>query len=316
MQYDLPIDDFILGDSSLDFDMGDFDWEISSMSVLNSDQDKEDEKPSDASTITESSAIQSQKQSSELSIPTSDELSHSRAQLTESTAQKKRRRKSIKATAIGATKLPNISRRRKNSVLVAFPSFDKCDSLLFFPYTAARLMNSGDIDGVKKLFKSYLHPQALGNYYGKNLKLPELMDLFDVSEQLHPDHLKLVKDTKVYENQVVVQQLTKFTESSEIYKNVAKQFAGTRLQDYAPANRGDYLRALQFQDPVMGKQFRDSELPDSDQDLVVYGNVTLIMTFEGAQRKIIHMNCILEVSSISPVCMGKSQTASTPSAAC
>jgi hypothetical protein len=56
---------------------------------------------------------------------------------------------------LGSGTFPTMSRKRKAQQLFVFPSFDKCDSLVFFPSSFARCVNSYDMKELGKLFASH-----------------------------------------------------------------------------------------------------------------------------------------------------------------
>lgn len=72
-------------------------------------------------------------------------------------------------SALSSVSKPNMSRRLPyNNVIVAFPSFDKCDSLVYFPTTFTKHLNNGDMSALGKLFVSHLDKNcdiAMANCY-------------------------------------------------------------------------------------------------------------------------------------------------------
>lgn len=199
------------------------------------------------------------------------------------------------------TAVPNMSRRAKHSVLVAFPAFDKCDSLLFFSTTLTRLSNSGDAMGMKKLFETHFHSKCTTFYKGVNLDMVGTMKLLEMFNLLYPDSVECVHKTNVIENTIVATAVAKFTASNSIYTALAKQLNGTPYQGLLPIDRGAYLRDMDFVDAGKKESFVRSEFPDTGLDFDVYANIHLKLTFDDLRRKVTHFDFVMEATSVQPV---------------
>lgn len=197
--------------------------------------------------------------------------------------------------------VPNMSRRAKHSILVAFPSFDKCDSLIFFASTLSRLSNSGDMTGVNNLFRSRFARGCHLTFMGRKFDLVGCEQLFKMFEEMYPDYLECVSDTKVDGRTIVSTTVSKCTSSNTLYKAILPQLGGTQLQAMLPASRGTYLRNFQFIDEATREAFVQSDLPDSDLDFIIYGTMQLTTTVDATRGKITHLEFSNTIKTIEPV---------------
>jgi hypothetical protein len=209
---------------------------------------------------------------------------------------------------LAARKAPNMSRRAKGSVLCAFPSFDKCDSLVFFPSTMSRFLNTGDFVGLGKLMNTHLHKACV--VYMKDLVLDSsmMLKMFELSNELHPDSLACVHDTHVVENSIQSTLLMKYTDCKAIYDAVARERRNTAMSAFASGTRGQYLqKKLEIEKRSSQDQFRLRALTESNMDLTVYVKMQCCMRFDDSSRKITSMHYEFEMTSIQPA----SQTTNT-----
>ena len=86
----------------------------------------------------------------------------------------------------------------KMTKLYTFPSFDKCDSLLFFPSSMARLTNSGDFKGLLKLFQTHANPNCQIQLSADCpiLDITSVVKFYELVSDLHPDSMRVVRSTQ------------------------------------------------------------------------------------------------------------------------
>lgn len=186
---------------------------------------------------------------------------------------------------------PKKPRRLAAAVLYAFPSFDRCDSLLYMPNTMTRLLNSSDIDGIRSLFGTHLDKNCLfGMHFGHGGKFTadELMDIWHKTNDLEPDRMMCVHTTKVVENQIKATLYSKVTDSQPLCNYMARYFEGTvRPSMYSP-NRAERL-LLYTQDGTT--RWSDAlkaelmKLATTNDDILVYMQWEMIITI-GQNNKV------------------------------
>ncbi|MGB4191208.1 MAG: hypothetical protein WBJ81_01485, partial [Rickettsiales bacterium] len=198
------------------------------------------------------------------------------------------------------SKVPNVS-RGKPAVLYAFPSFDKCDSLLYFPTSMSRLSNSGDLAGLTKLIKTHFHKRCITEMEGAQLDLAGTLKLFEVYDMLCPDSMECVTQTKVIENCIEATLVAKYTESNFLYQMVEQKVKGTPFQAMLRGSRSAFLRSAKFADEAVQEQFRASDLPDSGLDFTVHASLHFKLTFDDMHRKVTKMEFAMIMNSMEPI---------------
>jgi hypothetical protein len=87
--------------------------------------------------------------------------------------------------------------RRFEPALYAFPSYDKCDSLLYFPNAMSRHTNSGDFAQLSRLFGSHLESDCHIALVDLNPSSKQLGRLFCFFTEVYPDFMMCVHSTRV-----------------------------------------------------------------------------------------------------------------------
>jgi hypothetical protein len=197
-------------------------------------------------------------------------------------------------------RIPNLSRARP-TVLYAFPSFDKCDSLLFFPTSLSRLSNSGDLAGMAKLFKTHCNRNCVTVTNGISLDVIGTLKMFEIINMRFPDSMECVAQTKVIENTIEATLVAKYTESNALYNTVRNQLRGTLFEAFLGGSRSELLRNATFDDAAAQEEFRASTLPDSGMDFTVNANFRLKLTFDDRHRKVTRMEYSMSINTIQPI---------------
>jgi len=190
-------------------------------------------------------------------------------------------------TVLDGLKAPNMSRRIQGANMCAFPTFDKCDSLVFVPVSMVKLMNCDDFPALRKLLATHVHRNCIVDFKGTPMSMREFIDLQEIVCQLHPDKISCVHDTKVINNTIHAQLFTKFTDNKLIYDVIAASHRSEYPGMFAPiprSTRWNKKIPQNFFEPH-AKALLDG-LMDSDADLVVYANMEWVLTFDFYSRKI------------------------------
>lgn len=186
-------------------------------------------------------------------------------------------------------KAPNMSRRVERAALCAFPTFDKCDSLVFLPVSMARLMNTADVDGLRGLLTNHIHRNCVINYKGVNMSLDPYMQIQDILNQTSPDATCCVHDTKVVGNTIRALLFTKYTENKLIYETAAPVYERDFPVVFSTASRKDRWtkKLMNSRVPEQDRPLL-TELANTKADLVVYANMEWVITFDFDTRKVTH----------------------------
>jgi len=209
--------------------------------------------------------------------------------------------------ALGAwDQKPNMSRRPKTDVLVAFPSFDKCDSLVYFPHTIVRYLNASDIDAASKLLNKYMNKSCKITLNGKNvseLSLDNYKQIMTVGNDLEPDRVMCVHSTKVVENHIMATIYLKVTDVQSLYTSLS------RTSDMF--NDETFKRIGMFPDRAQRFQYYASESPHNEaltqelmsfaqleENVLIYMRVDFTLTVDPYTKKIVHFTHGYEITSV------------------
>lgn len=214
----------------------------------------------------------------------------------------------LEEIAQNASKAPNLSRKFRDLKLYAFPSFDKCDSLVFFPSTMSRHLNSGDFSGLTNLMNQHLHKNCLvriSPHSNIRLNAPMFIKLFEVMNDAHPDSVMCVHTTKVVDNAIGAKMYFKFTDSQVINNSMARTVTDSMFNPMFARRRSS-----RFQDNMDMSSKTEQErqaltaIVDSDVDLVVYGKIDLKLSFDDASKKVVGIDFLCEFTSLSTTEVG------------
>jgi len=245
---------------------------------------------------------------------TSDETS-SNSSVTSSTAQSKRRKITgafgqpeqtilsvLKSSA--TPRQPRTERpRRSKYVLYAFPMFDRCDSLLYFPNTLTRYLNSSDFASTKKLLNAHLDKNCIIklNCHMPVVDQQTLINFYAMMDEVHPDQFMCVRETKVVENEIRTSIYKKFTACRFIRESVARSSPTFKK---LPG-----IMRMQMNDPsCVSLNNLDEEakkevyrLIKSKTDCVVYMKLDFVLTFDDFTKKVVKMTCEPLIQSVHPI---------------
>jgi hypothetical protein len=193
-------------------------------------------------------------------------------------------KKVVKAVTKRSTKAPILP-------LIAFPAYDRHDSLIYFPNKMIKLQNCGDYDGLNKLLGRYTHRECQFYFDGAhshNWPFMRVLELFATAADMHPDSLNCVHTTQVHENIIDTTLYFKFTDSLELNRFLLPSVRDPSFRMMITRNRGDFLKQrLHLEDKAPEDQQRMNALADSDHDLTIYGKTNFRLIFDDVTKKIV-----------------------------
>lgn len=201
---------------------------------------------------------------------------------------------------------PNVSRRPHSTILYAFPSFDKCDALLYLPTTMTRHLNSGDTSSLAKLFTTHVDRNCKVNMtrcFKEVTSIEQLFKSLKFTNQLHPDRMMCVHTTKVVENKLHSSIHLKYTDARTIYDFEACSASNLRSKFMLSRNRAEDLRLRLEEDGELTPQQRREfvALAEAGTDFVVYVQLDMVFTFDYLTNKIMTIGCGGRLSSMHAV---------------
>lgn len=211
------------------------------------------------------------------------------------------------ATYTGVRRLkPNMSRRTRDTMLYAFPSFDRCDSLLFFPSSLARHLNSGDIPSVAKLFLTHMDKNCSIDSFKSSphkMTVQNLVRVYEILNELQPDKITCMHSTRVEENQIKSVGFMKFTNCRSIYNSVASMIKDTHFSPIFKHTWENHLRYKieKEEDLPLETKERYLALVETGCDLVVYGKIEVILTVDDLTKKVSKLTLNMKTTSVEEV---------------
>lgn len=198
--------------------------------------------------------------------------------------------------------------RKFRDKLYAFPSFDKCDSLLFFPQSMSRHLNSGDYRSLVRLMNAHLHRDCDVRLLSNgmfNLPPPMFVKMLELMNVAHPDSMLCVHTTKVVENEIAAKMYFKFTDSQTINQSLARTVSNDPLIPLFIQSRSDrFKESLNLEDKTEQERQQLNAIVDSEVDLIVYGRIDFKLRFDSS-KKVVGIDFFPEFTSLTTTEIGR-----------
>ena len=188
-----------------------------------------------------------------------------------------------------------------NFKLYKFPSYDKKDSLVYFPSTFTRLINSADFDELSKLFKTKMNINCDMQIGFSDVKpnTRNLSDIYAFSVEMHPDTVMCVDSVTVEENQIRAVIYRKYTDVKAIKEGLVRTVK-TPIQTQMLQT---FLRRERFLSYGLSRK-ETKELKTTlkqESDLEVFLRIQMNLTLDKQCKKVIKLEVIPGVSSVTPL---------------
>jgi hypothetical protein len=216
--------------------------------------------------------------------------------------RKQARRQQFGSSEHSSRKRQKISHQIQPLKLVTFPSFEKCDSLIFFPHTLSRLMNSGDRQSLVRILHSYFEStcevQLSGLAYNCVFPHKRLLDLFVLTWEANPDFIMCVHDTKVIDNVISASTYFKYTECKYLTDSVRRMTKDPLFLEMLDSPTEQLKRELCVESKPEQERQEICAVLDSGQDVLVYGRIDLQIRFDHVSKKIVALQFAMHISSV------------------
>lgn len=201
---------------------------------------------------------------------------------------------------------PNVSRRPPSNILYAFPNFDKCDSLLYFPSTMTKYLNTGDMTALTKLFNTHLDKNcevSAASCYKAISNAQQLLKTYELMNELQPDRIMCVHTTKVVKNQILASVHLKFTDCKAIYDSVYNNTLRHQQGHFLSGDRALDMKRRLEEDTTLPVSMKEQYLvmAEAASDFVVYVHLSMAFTFDDTTKKVTEMSCEGRLSSMHAV---------------
>ena len=188
------------------------------------------------------------------------------------------------------------------AMLYAFPSFDRSDSLIFFPTSLCRLMNSGDIPQLSKLVKSHFAKSCAINisfWDGPKIDVNFMLRMYAMMLEIHPDSIQVAQNTKVDGNRITSSIFAKHTDSRAIHHAVSRTTKDPYLSTKLLRERGEELQKVLQREPRSPEELqRYHEMAASDDDLTLYLHLEVDYLIDDLTKKVSHFSINGKITSM------------------
>lgn len=200
------------------------------------------------------------------------------------------------------TKGPNMSRKNQGTKIYSFPSFDKCDSLSFFPSTFTSFINSGDINSLRRLMKTRIDKDCKFDLSGHILSIPSLLAVFECMNELRPDCVLCVHTTKVVGNQIQALIYSKYTESKALRETLNLTYPDRDAFNICTSNNSSLGRLHDF---ITNRPYEErialTAIATQSSEIMVYGRAYLTLTFDESTKNVTNLSMDCEFTSVVAV---------------
>jgi hypothetical protein len=215
---------------------------------------------------------------------------------------KKAKRVALEVSLSTTNRGPNMSRKSAGAMIYSFPSFDKCDSLLFFPATFTKCLNSGDLPSLSKLILSRIDQRCDVSLANINVSVPNMVTMFGIMNEVHPDSVMCVVGTKVVENQIRAKICYKYTDNKTLRESMEKSFPDPIVYKACSGPRTDPDQLMQFvQSKPANERAEIAYTLQHAEEVVIYGNSYMTLTFDNYTKKVTGLQLECEFTSFTAV---------------
>jgi len=201
------------------------------------------------------------------------------------------------ANALGGLvcKVPNISRRKSHSglKLYAFPSFDKCDSLIYLPSSMARYINSSDIKSLNHLLHTHMDDNCRVSFgpLGEVMPGPSMiLAMFQAMMEYYPDSLMVARTDKVEGSCITASASFKYTDCQELVdlmrKTTSLKWNPFTALHHQPRRDRLLMKLTPKERSVEELQALTGLFDNTQEDLIIHGSGSIKINFDNFTRKI------------------------------
>jgi hypothetical protein len=140
-----------------------------------------------------------------------------------------------------------------------------------------------------------------------------LIKLYEVMNELQPDSIMCVHQTKVVENQILATVYKKFTACKAIYDSVARSSKRSDCPTLCEI-RKTMSCAQNHASPVKTEELH--RLLQAEATVTVYTRLELVITFDDVTKKVVHLRCTPVLTSLHAGSVDCTYTDNTVASSC
>ncbi len=183
------------------------------------------------------------------------------------------------------------------------PNIDKGDSIVYFPSSMARMINSEDVQAFTKLLQRHCSERCellVSRKFQMKLPLAKHVNLFSVTTALQAASVYSMQSTQIVDNQVRAVLHYHYTDIPQMH-----EYARTYVTDpllkllFVTKTRSEMLkRRYPIATLSKANQKKVLALIETNDTIEVHGKLDLILTFDQASRKITQLEYYTATTSI------------------
>ena len=280
---DLPI--------PVDFDLGDLDID------LDIDDSIFDQLPENAEIVIPTETNSTKRKQSQDDL---NETCMKRRDFNEETFSKEIRRESVQTCAV-FNRRDGFAPAHESPVLMKFlfssiPKHPRMNTVNTFSNDLISCLNSSNFPGMAAVLNMHLNPdcEISISYTRQKLSMRNFIIYSELLNLVHPDRTLFGQTCEIQDNKIIIKAIIKFTDCKALYEAMAVTVRDPALSIFFPPCRYEILkrRMMVAYRPEPIKQQLETML-NTDNDLVIYGNVRIILTTDPMTHKgtSLHIDC-------------------------
>jgi len=188
------------------------------------------------------------------------------------------------------------------STACLFPEYGRCQTLLLFPQNFASCLNSGDFGSLSRLLKSRVDKRCRYEVFGQKMDLDTVVRIFELQDELHPDSVTNVRNTRVIRNEVRSFFNFKYTANKTIEASLRRCVQDQSVLQMCPVPHADPVCLHQF---IESKPAEDRlallTLTYTAEELIVQGKARMTLIIDDVTKKITHFSIACQFTSFEAV---------------
>ena len=166
-----------------------------------------------------------------------------------------------------------------------------------------RLLNSGDLKGLAKLFNSHMIDDCALKL---DVTVPEInissfLSIYQLLGERHPDSMRVVRTTQVVENSITSMCYMKFTDCKYINDSMNRTVSDPLFKAIFKNGRNGWADLFDKNLKTKEELSEITSLLACEDNLEIHGRIRLSLSFNGVTKKIESLVCETEFTEIKAV---------------
>jgi hypothetical protein len=151
------------------------------------------------------------------------------------------------------------------------------------------------------MMNSYLHKGCRVRFCGMDdgqWTYHRIVEMFQFANEVHPDSLMCVHNTKVEDNQISSAMYFKYTDCKRLNDSLRRTIRDPMILHMITTRDNKLIESIAANAKMQDEERRRlSLLIDSEEDLVMYGRMDLQLTFDAYSKKVTGLSFVAHLTS-------------------